>query len=392
MFLRLFETLRAAGVPVSLREHLGFLSALDQGLAGHDIEGLHALARACLVKDERFFDRFDRAFGEVFQGVENFREAIADAEVPPDWLMRRFERLLSQEEKDAIAAVGGLDKLLETLRERLAEQKGRHEGGNRWIGTGGTSPFGADGYNPEGVRIGQDRNREFKAVKVWDRREFKGLDDTAEIGTRAIKVALRRLRRFARTGAPDEFDLDGTIEGTARQGWLDVRMRPERRNGVKVLLLLDVGGSMDWHVQVCEELFSAARTEFRRLEHFYFHNCVYENLWKDNRRRRAELTPTFDVLRGFPPDCRVVIVGDASMSPYEIAMRGGSVEHMNDEPGRVWVRRLGERFPKLVWINPLPRSQWDWTPSIGMVRELVEDRMYPLNLEGLDAAMRELAR
>ncbi|MGA0530685.1 vWA domain-containing protein [Hansschlegelia sp. KR7-227] len=392
MFLRFFEALRGAGVPVSLREHLAFLEALDADLAGRQLEGLHALARACLVKDERFFDRFDRVFGEVFQGVESLADALEDAEIPAEWLAKRLEKLLTPDERAAIEAMGGLDKLMETLRQRLAEQKGRHEGGSKWIGTGGTSPFGAYGYNPEGIRIGQDEGRNSKAVKVWDKREFRDLDDGAEIGTRAIKVALRRLRRFARTGAPDELDLDGTIEGTARQGWLDVRMRPERRNGVKVVLLLDVGGSMDWHVRVCEELFSAARTEFRRLEHFYFHNCVYESVWRENRRRRTEATPTFDLLRGFPADCRLVIVGDASMSPYELVSVGGSVEHMNAEPGQVWIRRLVEHFPKVAWINPLPESQWNWTESVAIVRRLVANRMYPLTLEGLEQAMRALAR
>lgn len=393
MFLRFFDALRSAGVPVSLREHLAFLAALDRGLGRTDIYGLHALARTCLVKDERFFDRFDRAFGEIFKGVETVDAALgAEAAIPPEWLARGFERSLSAADRAAIEAMGGLDKLMEALRQRLAEQKGRHEGGDKWIGTGGTSPFGAYGYNPEGVRIGQDGNRNFKAVKVWDRREFRDLDGEAEIGTRAIKLALRRLRRFARAGAPDEFDLDGTIEGTARQGWLDVRMRPERRNGAKVLLLLDVGGSMDWHVTVCEELFSAARSEFRGLEHFYFHNCVYENVWRDNRRRRTELTPTDDLLRGFSSDWRVAIVGDASMSPNEIMTPGGSVEHMNPEPGRVWIERLAERFPKLAWINPLPEEQWGWTASIGMVRDLVGGRMHPLTLGGLEAAMRDLAR
>jgi uncharacterized protein with von Willebrand factor type A (vWA) domain len=392
MFLRFFEALRGAGVPVSLREHLAFLEALDADLAGRQLDGLHALARACLVKDERFFDRFDRVFGEVFQGVESFADALEDAEIPAEWLAKRLEKLLTPDERAAIEAMGGLDKLMETLRQRLAEQKGRHEGGSKWIGTGGTSPFGAYGYNPEGIRIGQDEGRNSKAVKVWDKREFRDLDDSAEIGTRAIKVALRRLRRFARTGAPDELDLDGTIEGTARQGWLDVRMRPERRNGVKVVLLLDVGGSMDWHVRVCEELFSAARTEFRRLEHFYFHNCVYESVWRENRRRRTEATPTFDLLRGFPADCRLVIVGDASMSPYELVSVGGSVEHMNAEPGQVWIRRLVEHFPKVAWINPLPESQWNWTESVAIVRRLVANRMYPLTLEGLEQAMRALAR
>lgn len=392
MFLRFFEALRAAGVPVSLREHLGFLAALEGDLAGGGLDGLHALARTCLVKDERHFDRFDRVFGEVFQGVESLAAALEQAAIPPEWLTRRFERLLTDEEKAAIEAMGGLDKLLETLKQRLQEQKGRHEGGSKWIGTGGTSPFGADGYNPEGVRIGQDGNRNFRAVKVWEKREFRDLDDQAEIGTRAIKVALRRLRRFARSGAPDELDLDRTIDGTARQGWLDVRMRPERRNGIKVLLLLDIGGSMDWHVKVCEELFSAARVEFRRLEHFYFHNCVYESVWRDNRRRRADFTPTYDLIRGYPPDCRLVIVGDASMSPYEIMSPGGSVEHMNEEAGEVWIKRLADRFPHLAWINPLPQSQWGWTHSIGMVRALIGDRMHPLTLDGLEGAMRELVR
>jgi len=392
MFLRFFDALRSAGVPVSLREHLAFLDALSRGLARNDIDAAHALARATLVKDERFFDRFDRVFGEVFLGAERLEDALGAAEIPPDWLARGFEKRLTQAERDAIEAMGGLDRLMETLKKRLEEQKSRHEGGNKWIGTGGTSPFGAYGYNPEGIRIGQDGNRNFRAVKVWDKREFRDLDDTAEIGTRAIKIALRRLRRFARSGAPDELDLDATVEGTARQGWLDVRMRPERRNGAKVLLLLDVGGSMDWHVQVCEELFSAARAEFRRLEHYYFHNCVYETLWKDNRRRRSEHASTLDVLRSLGPDWRVVVVGDASMSPYEILSPGGSVEHMNPEAGRVWLSRLADHFPKLAWINPLPEDQWSWTASVGMIRDLVGGRMHPLTLEGLDAAMRQLAR
>lgn len=392
MFLRFLDALRRAGVPVSLTEHLAFLSALDRDLAGGDVGALHALARTCLVKDERHFDRFDRAFGEVFGGAESLGQALSEAEIDPEWLRKAFERQLTAEEKAAIEAAGGLEKLLETLRQRLEEQKGRHEGGNKWIGTGGTSPFGAYGYNPEGVRIGQDGNRNFRAVKVWDKREFRDLDDGAEIGTRAIKIALRRLRRFARTGAAEELDLDGTIGATARQGYLEVRMRPERRNAVKVLLLLDVGGSMDGHVRVCEELFSAARMEFKRLDHFYFHNCVYEHVWKDNRRRRTELTPTIDLLRGLSPDCRLVIVGDASMSSYEIMSPGGSVEHMNREAGKVWLDRLVARFPKVAWINPLPRAHWNWTASVGMVREIVEDRMYPLTLDGLEQAMRGLAK
>lgn len=392
MFLRFFEALRSAGVPVSLSEHLAFLEALDRGLRPADADGLHALARACLVKDERHFDRFDRVFAQIFAGAEALAEALAGTEIPPDWLLKRFERVLSDEEKAAIAALGGLDKLLETLRQRLAEQKGRHEGGNKWVGTGGTSPFGAYGYNPEGVRIGQDGNRNFKVVKVWDKREFRDLDGEVEIGTRAIKVALRRMRRFARAGAAEEFDLDGTVGATARQGFLDVKLRPERRNAVQVLLLLDVGGSMDGHVRACEELFSAARSEFKRLDHFYFHNCVYEHVWRDNRRRRAELTPTLDLLRGYPPDCRVVIVGDASMSPYELLSPGGAVEHMNKEAGRVWLQRFVDRFPKLAWVNPLPERSWSWTESIDIVGGVVEGRMYPLSLDGLDRATRALAR
>lgn len=393
MFLRFFDALRVAGVPVSLREHLAFLSALDRDLADGGLDGLHALARACLVKDERWFDRFDRVFGQVFQGVENLSAALAaEPEIPPEWLARGLERMFTREEMEAVEAMGGLEKLLETLKQRLAEQTGRHAGGSKWIGTGGTSPFGADGYNPEGVRIGQKGNRHFKAVKVWEKREFRDLDGTAEIGTRAIKIALRRLRRFARTGAPDELDIDGTIDGTARQGWLDVRMRPERRNGAKVLLLLDVGGSMDWHVALCEELFSAARAEFHRLEHFYFHNFIYERVWKENRRRHDRTTSTLDLVRGFTPDTRLVIVGDASMSPYEVVEPGGSVEHYNEEAGSVWLGRLAAHFPKLAWINPIPEDRWGWTHSVAMIHQLVEGRMYPLSLDGLERATRALAR
>ncbi|MFC0283011.1 VWA domain-containing protein [Camelimonas abortus] len=391
MFLKFFTELRAARVPVSLREYLTLLGALEQDLADKKVEDFYYLSRACLVKDERNLDRFDQVFGKVFKGVERVGDAVEAEEIPEEWIRKLAERYLTEEEKKEIEALGW-DRLWETLKQRLREQKERHQGGNKWIGTAGTSPFGAYGYNPEGVRIGQDGNRNFSAVKVWDRREFKDLDDQVELGTRNIKVALRRLRRFARTGAPEELDLDGTIHETASKGYLDVRLRPERRNAVKVLLFLDVGGSMDWHVEKAEELFSAARSEFRHFDHFYFHNCLYERVWKDNRRRFQEVTPTEDIIRTFPPDYRLVFVGDASMSPYEISMVGGSVEHWNDEPGRVWITRMLDHFPKAVWLNPVKEEHWSYTQSIGMIRDLFSQRMYPLTLEGLDKAMRELSR
>jgi uncharacterized protein with von Willebrand factor type A (vWA) domain len=391
MFVTFFTELKSAGVPVTLREYLTLLEAMEKDLASRRVEDFYYLSRAVLVKDERNLDKFDRVFGHVFKGLDLLTDAAA-AEIPAEWLKKLAEKYLTDEEKKQIEALGGLDKLLETLRQRLAEQKGRHQGGSKWIGTAGTSPFGAYGYNPEGVRIGQEANRNFSAVKVWDKREFKDLDDEVELGTRNIKIALRRLRKFARSGAPDELDLDGTIRKTAHQGYLDLQMRPERHNAVKVLLFFDIGGSMDWHIKITEELFSAARTEFKHMAHFYFHNCLYERVWKENRRRWDMVTPTWDVLHTFPHDYKVVFVGDASMSPYEIAMPGGSVEHMNDEPGQTWIERVTRTYAACVWLNPLPEEQWGYTQSIRMVRQLFGGRMYPLTLEGLDRAMRELVR
>ena len=389
MFIAFFEALKAAGVPVSVREYLTLMEAMDRDVAGRQVDAFYYLSRASLVKDERHLDRFDQVFGRCFKGLEG---ALGEEghSIPEDWLRKLTEKHLTEEEKAQIEALGGLDKLLETLKKRLEEQKGRHQGGSKWIGTGGTSPFGAYGYNPEGVRIGQEGNRNFRAVKVWDKREFKDLDDQVELGTRNIKVALRRLRKFARIGAAEELDLDGTIRETARQGWLDVRLRPERRNAVKVLLFLDVGGSMDWHVAQVEELFSAARAEFKHLEHFYFHNCVYEGVWKSNVRRATERIPLFDVLHTYPHDYKLIFVGDASMSPYEITYPNGSVEHNNAEPGKVWLERLTTTYPKAAWLNPVPEAHWGYTDSIRLVRHLLDGRMFPLTVEGIDAAMREL--
>ena len=392
MFLSFFTELRAAKVPVTLREYLTLMEGLDHDLADQRVEDFYFLSRACLVKDERNLDKFDRVFGHVFRGVQSLGQAAVEAQpIPEEWLRKLAEKYLTDEEKRQIEAMGW-DKLLETLKQRLAEQKGRHQGGSKWIGTAGTSPYGAYGYNPEGIRIGQDGNRNFRAVKVWDKREFKDLDDGVELGVRNMRIALRRLRKFARTGAAEELDLDGTIKETANKGWLDVKLRPERRNAIKVLLFLDVGGSMDWHVEKAEELFSAARSEFKHFEHFYFHNCPYEKLWKENRRRHTDTTPTLDVIRTYPSDYRVVFVGDASMSPYEIAMPGGSVEHWNEESGQAWIERLTGHFPKSVWLNPVPRTQWSYTQSVGMMGRLFGGRMFPLTLEGIDGAMRALVR
>jgi uncharacterized protein with von Willebrand factor type A (vWA) domain len=392
MFIALFERLRSVGVPVSLRELLDLHAALEQGLVFADVEELHALARALMVKDERYFDRFDRAFGQWLSAQEVIGEGLR-ADVPPEWLQRAVQRQLSDEEKALIESLGGLDKLLETFRERLAEQKDRHSGGNRWIGTGGTSPFGAHGYHPEGIRLGTQSAGHRRAVKVWEQRSFRDLDDSVELNTRSIKLALRRLRRFAREGAATELDLDGTLAGTARNaGLLDIQLRPERHNAVKVLLLLDIGGSMDDHVRVCEELFSAARSEFKHIEHYYFHNCIYESVWRSNARRRSERTPTLDLIHRLPPDWRLVIVGDAAMAPYEITHAHGSVEHDNEEPGAAWLQRLFAHFRRAVWINPLPRPAWDYTVSVGLVRQLIEQRMYPMSLRGLDEAIRTLSR
>jgi uncharacterized protein len=391
MFVAFFRELKTAGVPVTLREYLTLMEAMEKDLAGRRVEDFYYLARTTLVKDERNLDRFDRVFGHVFKGLELMSETLT-AEIPAAWLKKLAEKYLTEEEKRQIEAIGGLDKLLELLRQRMKEQKGRHQGGNKWIGTAGTSPFGAYGYNPEGVRIGQDENRNFRAVKIWDRREFKDLDDQVELGTRNIKIALRRLRKFARTGAPEELDLDGTIKGSAHKGYLDILMRPERHNAVKVLLFLDIGGSMDWHVKATEELFSAARGEFKHIEYFYFHNCLYERVWKENRRRFDATTPTWDVLHTYPHDYKIIFVGDASMSPYEIMAPGGSIEHFNEETGAIWMERVARTYPACVWLNPVAEKDWDYTQSIRIMRQLMGGRMYPLTLEGLDNAMRELAR
>ncbi|MDP4593791.1 MAG: VWA domain-containing protein [Beijerinckiaceae bacterium] len=391
MFLHFFTSLRDADVPVTLREYLTLMDALDRDLAEKSVEDFYFLARTVLVKDERNLDKFDRVFGATFKGLESLQQGLEKAEIPAEWLKKMAEKYLTEDEKKQLEAMGW-DKLMETLRQRLAEQKGQHKGGNKWIGTGGTSPYGAYGYNPEGIRMGQDTNRNNRAVKVWDQRNFKDLDGGVELGTRNIKMALRRLRRFARTGAADELDLDGTIRSTAHQGWLDVQMRPERRNAIKVLLFFDIGGSMDWHIKQAEELFSAARAEFKHMEHFYFHNCLYEGVWKSNVRRHAERMPTWDVLHTYGCDYKVVFVGDASMSPYEIAIAGGSVEHNNPEPGSVWMQRVTQIYPHTIWLNPVPENQWQWTQSIGMVRQLVNNRMYPLSVSGIEDAMRELSR
>jgi len=394
MFLPFFEQIRRAGIPASLREYLSFLEALRAGVVIYDVEGFYYLARSAMVKDERHIDRFDRAFAAAFKGLEEVTvdQVIEALDLPEDWLRKEAEKFLTDAEKAEIEALGGFDKLMETLRQRLGEQKGRHQGGSKWVGTGGTSPFGAHGYNPEGVRIGQDESRHQRAVKVWDRREFRNLDDTVELGTRNIKVALKRLRSWARDGAADELDLDGTIRATAEHGYLDVKTRPERRNAVKVLLFLDVGGSMDAHIKLVEELFSAARAEFKHLEHFYFHNCLYEGVWRDNRRRWNAQTPTWDVLRTYGPDYKCIFVGDASMSPYEIAVPGGANEHWNKEAGEVWLRRAFEQWPDTVWLNPLPERYWLHTQSVQMIRERLgaPERMAPMTLEGLTRAMRLL--
>jgi hypothetical protein len=390
MFHSFVEALRRTGMSVGIREQLVLIEAIDRGVIEPTIDAFYHLARATFVKDEAMVDRFDRAFGEVFGGITS-PSGVDPVAIPADWLRAVAEQYLSHEQMAKIAAIGDWDQLMETLRQRLAEQDEAHHGGSKWIGTGGTSPFGHGGYNPEGIRIGGE-SRHRRAVKVWERREFRNLDNDRELGTRNLKVALRRLRRFAREGNADELDLDTTIADTARRGWLDVAMRPARRNAVKLLLFLDVGGSMDPFIEQVEELFSAATAEFRHLEFFYFHNCIYEGVWRDNRRRFAERRSTSELLRTYGPDYRLVVVGDAAMSPYEIVHPGGSVEHHNDEAGAVWLQRLTAHWRSAAWINPAPEAHWGWTQSTQLIRDLFAGRMYPLTIDGLEAAMRELSR
>jgi uncharacterized protein with von Willebrand factor type A (vWA) domain len=393
MFQHFFHELRAAKVPVTLKEYLTLLEAMDKGAIGNEVTDFYYLARATLVKDEKHLDRFDKVFGHVFKGLDSFGEGVDVHQFPEEWLKKLSEKFLSEEERKQIEAMGGWDKLMETLKQRMEEQKKRHEGGNKMIGTAGTSPYGAYGYNPEGVRIGQKESRHQKAVKVWDKREFKNLDDSVEIGTRNLKVALRRLRKWARDGAEEELDLDGTIRKTAKEGYIDIVMRPERRNAVKVLMFLDIGGSMDPHVKACEELFSAARTEFKNLEFFYFHNCIYEGVWKDNRRRNIHKIPTWDVLHRYPADYKVIIVGDAAMSPYEITYPGGSVEHWNEEPGALWLQRFAEVYPHLIWLNPTHPSGWEYSGSTDLIRQIIGGhRMFPLTVRGVEEATKQLGR
>ena len=392
MLTDFFLKLREGGVPASVKEYLVLMEALQKHVTSGSLDEFYYLSRACLVKDESNYDKFDRVFGAYFRGITPPSDGKV-VEIPEEWLRRQAELLLTEEEKKLVESLGGWEKLMETLRKRLEEQKGRHQGGSKWIGTGGTSPFGAYGYNPEGVRIGQDGSRNRSAVKVWDKREYRNLDDSLELGVRNIKVALKRLRKFAREGAADELDLDDTIRSTAKNaGYLDIKMVPERHNAVKVLLFLDVGGSMEGYVKVCEELFSAARVEFKHLEYFYFHNFLYESVWRDNRRRNSERTPTFQVLHKYAHDYKLIFVGDASMSPYEVGYPGGSVEHNNEEAGSVWLQRMLDVYPHAVWLNPTPEDRWGYYESIGMIRNLMGDRMYPLTLEGLERAMRELTR
>jgi len=390
MLIPFFFMLRDGGMKTSITELLTLLDAMERGIAGQSVDDFYFLARAALVKDESQLDKFDRIFAAYFKGVE---DSLADLfqDIPEDWLRQQAELMLSEEERAEIEAMGGFEELMKALQERLNEQDERHEGGSKWIGTAGTSPFGAYGYNPEGVRMGQDGSRNRSAVKVWDKREYRNLDDSVELGTRNIKVALRRLRKFAREGAADQLDLDDTIDKTARNaGLLDIRMVPERHNAVKVLLCLDIGGSMDDHVRICEEMFSAARSEFKHLEYFYFHNFIYESLWKDNRRRHSEKTSTLDLMHKYGTDYKLVFVGDATMSPYEVVYAGGSVEHWNEEPGAVWIKRLLNTYSKAIWLNPEPQARWDYTPSIKMIRELMDDRMYPLTIAGLDDGIKAL--
>lgn len=392
MFIPFFFQLRDAGIPVTLREFLLLLEAMKAQVPDNDVDSFYHLARTVLVKNEKYFDRFDQVFGHFFAGIEKIWESV-QKKIPESWLESEIERLFTDEEREAIEALGGFEKLMEELQKRLEEQDGEHHGGNKWIGTGGTSPFGSGGYNPEGVRIGDKGKRQGRATKVWDKREYRNLDDTLQLGNRNMKVALRQLRRLVREGVEDELDLDDTIRSTAKNaGFLDVKMRPERHNRVKVLMLFDIGGSMDYHVRHCEELFSAARSEFKNLEFFYFHNFIYERLWKDNRRRHEVRMTTVELMRHYSADYRVIIVGDATMSPYEITHAGGSVEHMNEEPGAVWLQRLRHLYSHLVWLNPEPQEFWERTPSIQMTRQLMEDKMYPMTVNGLEQAVKSLRR
>ena len=391
MLIDFFLKLKEAKVPVTTKEYLMLVEGMQKGVVDSSIDNFYYFSRTCLVKDEANFDKFDRVFGEYFKGVEAVMGVNAD--IPLEWLRKQVELNLSPEEKAKIEAMGGWEKLMETLKKRLEEQKGRHQGGSKWIGTGGTSPYGAYGYNPEGVRIGQEGSRNRSAVKVWDQREYQNLDDQVELGTRNIKVALRRLRRFARDGAPEELDLDGTINSTARKaGMLDILMRPERHNKVKVLLFFDIGGSMDDHIKLCEEMFSAAKTEFKHMEYFYFHNCLYDYVWKDNRRRHSERTPTTDIMHKYGHDYKLIFVGDATMSPYEILQPGGSIEYSNDESGAIWMRRMLDVYPKAIWLNPEPEQLWPYRQSISVIREIMETRMFPITIEGLERAMRYLSK
>ena len=390
MLIDFFLKLKSHRLPVSIKEYLSLLEGMSKGVISNSIDEFYYLSRTTLVKDEQNFDKFDRAFSEFWSGVETIPGI--ESQIPLEWLLKQAELTLSDEEKKMIEALGGWDKLMETLKKRLEEQKGRHQGGSKWIGTAGTSPFGAYGFNPEGIRIGQTGSRNRSAVKVWDQREYQNLDDSVELGTRNIKVALRRLRKFARAGAPDEFDLDNTIDSTAKKAYLDIHMRPERRNTVKVLLLMDIGGSMDDHVKLAQELFSAAKTEFKHLEFFYFHNCLYDFVWKDNRRRHSERTRTWDLLHKYGHDYKIVFVGDATMSPYEILQPGGSIEYFNEEPGAVWIKRVTDVYSKAIWLNPEPEEIWGYRQSVQIMKEIMNNRMFPTTIDGLERAMKVLAK
>ncbi len=394
MFLRFFETLRDHKVPVTLREFLAFLEGLERGLTTYDIDAFYYFARASMVKDERNIDKFDRAFSKSFEGLEaiSSSDMIDAMDLPKDWLEKLAEKTLTEEERAEIKSLGGFDELMETLKKRLEEQKKRHQGGNKWVGTAGTSPFGAYGYNPEGVRIGQAESRHQRAVKVWDKREFKDLDDGVQLGTRNIKVALKRLRNWARDGAEEELDLGGTIRATAESGYIDVRTQPERRNAAKVLIFFDIGGSMDGHIKMVEELFSAAKSEFKHLDYFYFHNCIYEGLWRDNARRWDETVSTWDIMNTYGADYKCIFVGDAAMSPYEVVSIGGANEYWNAESGETWLRRLREKWPSSVWLNPVPERQWAYTQTTNMIQTLFDDRMYPMTLDGIGRAIKDLGR